>query len=62
MKKTRVLMRFPNDLGWMKQKLMLSELKIVTIFDDEIFAYIGNNCVSIKKDSLPKDFVIEKRG
>lgn len=55
-------MRFPNDLGWIKQKLVLSELKIVTIFDDEIFAYIGNNCVSIKKDSLPKDFVIQKRG
>jgi hypothetical protein len=31
------------------------------VFDDEIFAFIGDNCISIKKDSLPKDFVIEKR-
>jgi hypothetical protein len=60
MKKTRVLLRFPNDFGWTKYKLQLSDLKVVGIFEDEIFAYIGGDCISIKKDSLPKDFVIEK--
>jgi hypothetical protein len=60
MKKTRVLLRFPNDFGWSKCKLQLSDLKVVSIFEDEIFAYIGGDCISIKKDSLPKDFVIEK--
>lgn len=61
MAKKRVLLRFPNDCGWTKLKVDLNELNIVRVFDDEIFAYIGDNCISIKKDSLPKDFVIEKR-
>lgn len=60
MAKRRVLLRFPNDCGWTKYKLQLDDLKVVSVFDDEIFAYIGDNCISIKKDSLPKDFQLKK--
>jgi hypothetical protein len=60
MKKTRVLLRFPNEWGWIKFKLNLNDLKVVRVFDDEIFAFIGDTCISIKRDSLPKSFVIQK--
>jgi len=60
MAKRIVLLRFPNEWGWIKFKIELNDLNVIRVFDDEVFAYIGNNCVSIKRDSLPKNFVIEK--
>jgi hypothetical protein len=60
MKKTRVLLRFHNDISWTKCKLYLSDLKIVSVFKDEVFAFVGDDYISIKRDSLPKDFAIKK--
>jgi hypothetical protein len=60
MKKTRVLLRFPNDISWTKCKLYLSDLKIVNVFKDEVFGFVGDDYISIKRDSLPKDFAIKK--
>lgn len=62
MKKTRILFRFPNDFGWSKHKVDLGDLKIISVFDTEVFAYIGNNCISIKRDSLPKNFLLPNKG
>lgn len=62
MKKIKVLFRFPNDFAWLQYKIQLSELNIVRIFDDEVFAFLGNNYIAIKKDTLPKDFLTSKGG
>lgn len=62
MKKIKVLFRFPNDYSWLSYKITLSELNVVKIFDDEVFGFIGNNYIAIKKDTLPKDFLTFKGG
>jgi hypothetical protein len=54
------LLRFPNDISWTKCKLYLSDLKIVNVFKDEVFGFVGDDYISIKRDSLPKDFAIKK--
>jgi hypothetical protein len=62
MKKHRVQMRFPNSFGWETVKIDLAECNAVAIFDDEVFVSVKNQVVSIKKETLPKSFVNQKKG
>lgn len=55
-------MRFPNSFGWETVKIDLAECNAVAIFDDEVFVSVKNQVVSIKKETLPKSFVNQKKG
>jgi hypothetical protein len=53
----RVQLRFPNSSGWITTKIDLSQFKVLSIFDDEVFIKKDDNVVSVKKDTVPKSFL-----
>jgi hypothetical protein len=55
----KVQLRFPNDACYESVKVDMGRFKLHRVFDDEIFGFIGDVYVGIKKQSLPKGFLGE---